>query len=598
VFSDPVVVAAPKERFDVIYNDKTYAKFYNKWAKRRGTVYVGGNDGMLHAFNTGYNISTTDVNPTSDKAQITFCTTLDAADPTKCGPNDPSKALGKEMWGFIPPDVLPHLAWMADPDYLHTYYVDNMVRVTDARIFADDADHPNGWGTILLVSLRFGGAEIDVTDTFGGASTTKQFKSAYYCLDVTNPDVEPKLLWRFTDKELGFSLSTPTIVREEDSGTDHWYAVLGSGPSNYRGARAVDNTLTNTKFTKSGVVAALPATTTMSTTNPHLYIMNLATGQADSSWTAGPGGRKGVIQDTTLTNRFYTSVTAVDYPLDFKYDMIYYGSVGCNSGCSADGYGTWGGRVSRVKTNRDIDPGKWVMSDAFLTAQPITVKPAVGVDQRGNIWVYVGTGRFLHIDDRIDATAEYYYGFKDTCYHSGCTSVITNGSNILDSSSFTVNVNGTITPTLTAGALGTGKPSADISRFEDLSNFMRDQADGWKLRLAAGERVIVNGFVVGGIAGFGSFTPSTTVCEFEGRSRQYYPYYLTGTVPYIPGGTFMYSVFVDSGGGLPSVPAVHIDAEGNVKLFLQKSTGEIQVLELKQAQSVTGGLGAGGECTY
>jgi type IV pilus assembly protein PilY1 len=598
VFSDPVVVAAPKERFDIVYNDKTYAEFYNKWAKRRGVVYVGGNDGMLHAFNTGNYISTTDSNPASGAAQITFCTTLDASDPTKCGPNDPNKALGKEMWGFIPPDVLPHLAWMADPDYQHTYFVDNMVRVTDARIFASDADHPNGWGTILLVSLRFGGGEIDVTDTFGAASTTKQFKSAYYCLDVTNPDAAPKLLWRFTDRELGFSLSTPTIVREEASGTDHWYAVMGSGPSNYRGARANDNSITNTKFTKSGVVAALPATTTMSTTNPHLYIVNLATGGADSSWTAGPGGRKGVIQDASLTYRFYTSVTAVDYPLDFKYDMIYYGSVGCNSGCSADGYGTWGGRVSRLKTYGNIDPGQWVTSDAFYTAQPITVKPAAGVDQRGNIWVYVGTGRFLHVDDRFDSTAEYYYGFKDSCYHSGCTSVIANGSNILNSSSFTVNVDGTITPTLAAGALGTGKPSANISRFDDLANFMRDQADGWKISLAAGERVIVNGFVVGGIAGFGSYTPTQTICEFEGRSKQFYPYYLTGTVPYIPGGTFMYSVSVDSGGGLPSIPAVHIDSAGNVKLFLQKSTGEIQVLEMKQAQTVTGGLGVGGECNY
>jgi hypothetical protein len=41
---------------------------------------------------------------------------------------------------------------------------------------------------------------------------------------------------------------------------------------------------------------------------------------------------------------------------------------------------------------------------------------------------------------------------------------------------------------------------------------------------------------------------------------------------------------------------VHIDSAGNVKLFLQKSTGEIQVIEMKQAQTVSGGLGAGGEC--
>jgi type IV pilus assembly protein PilY1 len=286
----------------------------------------------------------------------------------------------------------------------------------------------------------------------------------------------------------------------------------------------------------------------------------------------------------------------VDYPLDFKYDMVYYGAVGCNSNCSADGYGTWGGRVSRLKTYGFIDPGKWVMSDMFYTAQPITAKPAVGIDQRGNIWVYVGTGRFLHIDDRFDSTAEYYYGVKDNCYYSGCTSVISNSTNLLNSNNYAVNADGTITPALVAGTLGTGKPSSNITTFDDLATFMRDQADGWKIALAPSERVIVNGFVVGGIAGFGSYTPTQSVCEFEGRSKQYFPYYLTGTVPYIPGGTYLQYVSVDSGSGLPSIPAVHIDSAGNVKLFLQKSTGEIQVLEMKQAQTVSGGLGSGGEC--
>jgi type IV pilus assembly protein PilY1 len=249
----------------------------------------------------------------------------------------------------------------------------------------------------------------------------------------------------------------------------------------------------------------------------------------------------------------------------------------------------------RVKTNNEIDPGKWAFSNFFFTAQPITVKPAAGIDQRGNIWVYFGTGRFLHVDDRFDTVSENYYGIKDPCYYSGCTTLVSNGSNLLRSNDYDVNADGSLTPVLAANTLGAGKPPQNISRFDDLADFMRDSADGWKISLASGERVIVNGFVVGGIAGFGSYTPTQTVCEFEGRSRQYYPFYLTGTVPYIPGGTFMFDVSVDSGGGLPSIPAVHIDSAGNVKLFLQKSTGEIQVLEMKQAQSVTGGFGAGGE---
>jgi len=593
VFSDPVMVGPPKERFDLIYNDKTYADYYDKWSKRRGTVVVGGNDGMLHAFNTGYYLSTTKSNPDSSTPQITFCTSLDATDTTKCGPVDADRPLGKEMWGFVPPDVLPHLAWMADPDYYHLYYVDNMIRVTDARIFAEDADHPKGWGTILLVSLRFGGPEIDVTDTFGVGSTTKQFKSAYYCLDVTNPDLPPKLMWRFTDYNMGFTLSVPTIVREESGGIDTWYAVMGSGPTNYRGGKAVDATITNTKFTQDTVVSGLKG---MDYIGGFLYIVNLATGAPDDSWTAHPSsGRKGVLKGGAVP-LFITSPTAVDYPLDFKYDMIYFSYIWCSAGCSADGYGTWGGSVQRLKTFNLVDPGKWVWSNLFNTSQPVTVKPAVGVDKRGNIWVYYGTGRFLHVDDRFNTVAQNSYGIKDPCYFANCTTTVVNGTNILNSSLYTIKSDGTFTPTLLAGTLGTSEPSSNINTFDDLATYMQDKGEGWKITLGASERVIVNGFVVGGIAGFGSYTPTTSICEFEGRSKQYFPYYLTGTVPYSPGGTFLPSVSVDTGGGLPSIPAVHIDSAGRVKLFLQKSTGEIQVVEMRQAQTVTGGLGSGGEC--
>ncbi|MEK6744791.1 MAG: hypothetical protein AABZ15_14340 [Nitrospirota bacterium] len=592
VYSDPVVIASPRERFDIIYNDKTYAEFYNRWSKRRNVVYVGANDGLLRAFNAGFSLSSTLSNPTATVAQLTICTSLDALDPTKCGPNDPTKALGKELWGFIPPDVLPHLAWMADPDYQHTYFVDNLVRVTDARIFADDADHPKGWGTVIIVSLRFGGGEIDVTDTFAAGSTTKQFKSAYYALDVTNPDIPPKLLWRSSDTELGFSFGVPTIVREEASGVDYWYAVFGSGPTNYRGGRAVDNTISNTKFTKVSIVAGV---TGMTYINAHIYVVDLKTGLPDPTWTVGPGGRKGVFRGGAY-QVVVGNPTAVDYPLDFKYDMIYL-ALTYVSPATADGYAaTWLGEMDRLRTLRYIDPGKWQWSKLFDTGKAITAKPSVGVDQRGNIWVYIGTGRFLHIDDRFNVTAENYYGVKDLCYFSGCSTAIANGTNLLNSNDYTVNIDGTISPDLAAGTLGTGKPSAKISRFDDLANFMRDEADGWKINLTAGERATVNGFVVGGIAGFGTYKPSQNLCEFEGRSRQYYPYYLTGTVPFFPGGTFLSAVSVDSGSGMPSVPAVQTNPRGETTLLVQHSDGKIDRFKLQGAQVTTGGFGSGGEC--
>ena len=54
VYSTPVVVGPPMMKFHTIYGDSTYHEFYRDYKDRRLMVYVGGNDGMLHAFNAGF----------------------------------------------------------------------------------------------------------------------------------------------------------------------------------------------------------------------------------------------------------------------------------------------------------------------------------------------------------------------------------------------------------------------------------------------------------------------------------------------------------------------------------------------------------------
>src|SRR5438876_2211086 len=52
--SSPVIVGAPRERYDVLYGDATYAQFFQRYKDRRQVAYMGANDGMLHAFNAGF----------------------------------------------------------------------------------------------------------------------------------------------------------------------------------------------------------------------------------------------------------------------------------------------------------------------------------------------------------------------------------------------------------------------------------------------------------------------------------------------------------------------------------------------------------------
>lgn len=149
-----------------------------------GTVYVGANDGMLHAINA-----------------IT----------------------GREQWAYIPSMVVPNLWKLADVNYSsedqHRNYVNGSPAISDACL-ANCTDTNNAvWKTILVGGLNAGGR-------------------GYYALDITNP-TSPVLLWEFTatgvgvgavqDDDLGYSYAKPNIVRKQDGS---WVVLVTSGYNN------------------------------------------------------------------------------------------------------------------------------------------------------------------------------------------------------------------------------------------------------------------------------------------------------------------------------------------------------------------------------
>jgi type IV pilus assembly protein PilY1 len=175
----PLFVGAPKFK----YTEHDYAA----WAattrqgecagstagnrKYQGTVYVGANDGMLHAFD-------------------------------RCD--------GSEKWAYVPSMVIPNLYKLADTGYPnnHQFYVDGAPVMGD--IFVDGA-----WKTILVGGLNAGGR-------------------GYYALDVTNP-ASPKALWEFTNSDnanLGLTFGNPVITKRAD-GT--WVVAFASGYNNVSG---------------------------------------------------------------------------------------------------------------------------------------------------------------------------------------------------------------------------------------------------------------------------------------------------------------------------------------------------------------------------
>ena len=170
IYSSPTLVGRPAEGYHLLYRDTTYGEFAAMYQNRRQVVYVGGNDGMLHAFNGGfYNSLINGLSTTSQKQPDTYMDTngnnqWDTGETLIQDWNgnnvyDDGKGtekeygIGSELWAYIPYNLLPHLYWLTEPTYQHVYYMDLKPRVFDAKVFFQsdgvtplDAYHPNGWG--------------------------------------------------------------------------------------------------------------------------------------------------------------------------------------------------------------------------------------------------------------------------------------------------------------------------------------------------------------------------------------------------------------------------------------------------------------------
>jgi len=223
IHSTPTVVSQPSEDYDLLYKDDSYRAFRKKYLNRRTVIYAGANDGMLHAFNGGFY----DAGTHKFEKQLNGETEFE---------------LGAELWAYVPNALLPHLKWLKELSGFntHVYYVDLKPRIFDARIFSADADHPEGWGTVLIGGMRLGGKQICVdttTDDNGDpapdGTDDLTFRSCFFALDITNPEEPPSLLWSFSDYNLGFTTSYPTPIRVGSK----WFIVFGSGPDNYEATR-------------------------------------------------------------------------------------------------------------------------------------------------------------------------------------------------------------------------------------------------------------------------------------------------------------------------------------------------------------------------
>jgi len=467
--------------------------------------------------------------------------------------------------------LLPQLQWLTQIGYTHVYYVDLKPKVTDVRIFTPDADHPNGWGTILIGGFRMGGScgactaasgapPMTVTADFGSGTQTRTFYSAYFVLDITNPEVSPKLLWVFTDSTLGLTTSYPAVVRTSAPGsnTDNtlakWFAVFGSGMTSYDGSIAQ---------------------------SANLYAVDLA---------AGPGSGNSLVNKMPVGtwNSWMGDLVALDNNFDWRTDVVYAGRA------INDGVTPWRGKMYRLTTGGCVSvpctPGTWGVAsgsnqiptevlDTFPQSTnadkpgPIISAPAVTIDGGGKVWLYFGTGRYFNQQDKTDTTVQYLFGVKDSvvgtsppCPQTSSTSCWDN--NLLDVSNASVCVTCATGTNQVTGVSGvTTLSGSGPTALQGLVASM----DGWFIALpTAGERSLSSPTVIGGAVFFTTFIPSTDVCVAAGTSNLYALYYLTGTAyttPFIgttaSGGNTNSNRAISLGTGLASSMAIQVISQGS-----------------------------------
>lgn len=183
--SAPTYAAAPGSRYQDNWglanavdskpeNASPYSNYVVNNLNRPALVFVGANDGMLHAFDAN---------------------------------------TGVEKFAYVPNAVYDNLAQLSSTSYTHKYYVDGSPTIVDAYI-------KGGWRTVLVSGLGAGGQGIFALDITNPANLNSE------------QNLADNVLWEFTDqddKDLGYTFGQASIVRLNNG---EWAALFSGGYNN------------------------------------------------------------------------------------------------------------------------------------------------------------------------------------------------------------------------------------------------------------------------------------------------------------------------------------------------------------------------------
>ena len=155
-----------------------------KAARTEGLLFIGANDGMVHAFREGSSVS----------------------------------AGGTETFAYVPRTVYGNMHELANKVYQHKFFVDGPLTETDAYITANNQSSAGTsvrWANLVLGSLGAGGRGVFALDTTTHLSMSE--KSVHWDINYTSAGMA-NLGYIFTDIQTGITAS------------GDWVAIFGNGP--------------------------------------------------------------------------------------------------------------------------------------------------------------------------------------------------------------------------------------------------------------------------------------------------------------------------------------------------------------------------------
>jgi type IV pilus assembly protein PilY1 len=460
------------------FSDSTnpgYSSFKSTWASRPTVVYVGANDGMLHAIHgdmTGSNA-------------------------------------GNELFAYVPsalfqgPNGTPNvdgLASLGNPNFTHHYLVNASPNVYDVDFGrVPDATGAKQTGTADWHSVLIGGLGK------GGKS--------YYAIDVTDPvgastagesGVAGKVLWEFTNADLGYTFGDPVVVKTKKYG---WVVVLVSGYNNADGEGYF--------FIVNPKTGAL--------------LEKISTGSVPTGATAGMAHANAFVIDST----------------DGTTDAVY----------AADLLGRlWRWDLTLASGTYPAPLQMASLTDSGGTAQPVTSRPLIEVHPKSKKrYVMLGTGQLLDDTDISSTQVQTYYMIIDG------TNAKFNAIGDLPTASpavtFPITRSNLTANSAPLNGIVTVDPTKPMGWYEDLG-----AGTGGIAR-----RVIADSSTLGGSVAFSALLPKNDdPCSQSGASTIYGRDFASAKTTLVETGTSTPKESVDAGGNVTDLRNLSVDGKGRL----------------------------------